>query len=149
MYTLLVWTSDTINCLSLHQPLHFHNTVLTLLYFTEEMRSPKTRRFLNTNACYCRVRQKTSHNLNPSMTGEQSSLNSPVTQDIQPGHTCAQGHVARPIAQDFCQGILFLYIQHRGEEEREELQDHPVHATNVNIAAEEQQNWSKQWGGES
>lgn len=95
-----------INCLSLHQPLHFHNTVLTLLYFTEEMRSPKTHRVLNANACYCRVRQKTSNNLNPSVTGEQSSLNRFVTQDTQPGCSCAHDHVARPIAQDFCQGIL-------------------------------------------
>lgn len=148
-YVLLAWTSDTINLLSHRHPLHFHDTVLTLLYFTEEMRSPKTHRLLNTNACYCRARQKNRSNLNPGVTGEQGSLNSPVTQDIQSEYTCAWGHIARPIAQDFCQGNPLLSIQHRDEEEREELQDCPVYANNVSTAVEEQQNWSKQWGGES
>lgn len=67
----------------------FHNTVLALLCLTEEMRSPKTHRFLNTNACNCRVRQKKQEQL--------QSLHSPAsTQDTPPGYTWAWGHVARP-----------------------------------------------------
>lgn len=49
---------------------------------------------------------------------------------------------ASPMAQDFCQGNLFLYIQHRAEEERDDLQDCPVNANNISTAVVEQQNWS-------
>lgn len=126
MYVLLVWTSDMINLLSHCHTLHFHDKMLTMLYFTEKIRSSKTHRLLNKRACYCRVRQKNRSNLNPSMTRDQSSLNSPVTQDIGPGYTCARGHTARPKAQDLCQGNTFLYIQHKDEEEREELQNWPI-----------------------
>lgn len=148
-YVLLVWTRDMTNLLSHHHPLHFHDTMLTLLYFTEEMGSPTTHKLLNTNAYSCRGRQKTRSNLDPSSaTRKQSSLNSLVTLDIQSGYAWAQGHGARFIVQDLCQRNLFLYIQHWGEEGRGAA-GLSLYANNVSPVVEEQQNGNKQCGGES
>ena len=96
---LLVWTSDTINLLSHRHPLHCHDTVLTLLYFTEETRSPKTHRLLNTNGCYCRVRQKTGATSNPAW------LESRAAWTALPGST-ADRHI-------FVRGAMQQVPQHR------------------------------------
>lgn len=111
----------------------FHDTVLALLCLTE------THRLLNTNACYCRVRQKTRSNYNPS-----TAL-----------HT---GHITRiSLSMGLCSKTLntaflprkSISLQPTQGWGRKELQHCPVHENNISPAVQEEQNWGKQWGGES
>lgn len=58
-------------------------------------------------------------------------------------------HEATPTAPGFCQGNLFLYIQCRGEEEREELQNCPINANKISTAVGNHKTGAKRGEGEA